>query len=140
MQHTLSNNKVHTIADLSALVESLITHMCPIGPRIQVYVADSIISRAWHLHISITVSQTSNLSPKLHKAMLYNGTTLSPDKNVDFGQTVEDIVVHPVPVFLNVFLSALPAYRKTKVAGLSENMNSENISCVEVGLTPHLAV
>lgn len=41
--HTFSNNKFDTIADLSVLVKHLITQMCPIGPSIQVCVADSIL-------------------------------------------------------------------------------------------------
>lgn len=64
--HTLSNNNFNTIADLSVLVKNLITQMCPVGPSIQVYVADSVLSSSSQsLHnFKFDSSHSSSISDK----------------------------------------------------------------------------
>lgn len=112
--HTLSNKKFNAIADLSIPVKDRITQMLPIGPTIQVHVADSILSSSsqrlavWHLPISVAVSKSSsyilkfsNLSPKLHEAteQLQTRTSIL-DKPFTFN---ENMFLHPMSVFFKSF-------------------------------------
>ncbi len=97
--HTLSNNNFNSIADLSVLVKDLITQLWTIGPSIQVYVADSVLSSSSQsLHIFVTISRASsyilrfwNSSQKRHEANLHNEATLPPDTNVNIEQTLDYI-------------------------------------------------